>query len=65
MNIKKSKKGTYDITGVSLGKLIAIVNAIDSLGASSSPTAFRPATAVQQDVRDIIKNNPDYIEDTK
>lgn len=63
MNIKKNKKGTYDLTGVSLGKLMAIVSAIDSLGTSSSPVAFRPATPVQQDVRDIIKNNPDYRQD--
>lgn len=59
MTIKKNKNGTYDITEVSLGKLMAVVNAIDDL------QTMQNISAVQTDVRDIIKNNPDYNKDTK
>jgi hypothetical protein len=52
MVIKKNKQGTFDITGVSLGKLMAIVNAIDKVGTP---------TAVQSDVRAAIFHNPDYL----
>lgn len=52
MVIKKNKQGTFDITGVSLGKLMAIVNAIDKVGVP---------TAVQSDVRATIFHNPDYL----
>lgn len=59
MQIQKNKKGTYDLTGVSLGKLIALHAAIDLLESQGN------ATAVSKDVRDLIKNNPDYAKDTK
>lgn len=55
MNIKRNKKGTFDLTGVSLGKLMAIVNSVERLQNNDMGP-----TVVQQDVRDIIKNNPDY-----
>lgn len=58
MTIKKNKKGTYDITGMSLGKLMAIENAINRL----QDNDMGPSS-VQVDVRDIIKNNPDYNKD--
>jgi hypothetical protein len=57
MNIKKNKKGTYDITDVSLGKLMAIANAITTLQGGHA------ITAVQADVRGAIENNPDYKKD--
>lgn len=60
MIIKKNKKGTFDITGVSLGKLMAIVNAIDRLENNDMGP-----TTVQCDVRGIIKNNPDYNKEAK
>lgn len=58
MTIKKNKDGTYDLKGVTFGKLLAIVHSLDSLEAEKghiSPTAA--------DVRDLIKNNPDYRKD--
>ena len=54
MIIKKNKKGTFDLTEVSLGKLMAIVSAIDKLETKGN------LTSVQDDVRNLIKNNPDY-----
>lgn len=59
MNIKKNTEGTYDLTNVSLGKLMAIVNAINRLHVNNS------ITVVQDDVRNIINNNPEYIQDCK
>lgn len=59
MNIKKNKNGTFDITDVSLGKLMAIVNAVNTLQEDHA------ITAVQADVRSIIENNSDYKEATQ
>lgn len=55
MIIKKNKKGTFDITEVSLGKLMAIVSAIEKLEKNSLST-----TSVQDDVKSIINNNSEY-----
>ena len=55
MKIKKNKKGTFDITEVSLGKLMAIVSAIEKLEKNSLST-----TSVQDDVKNIINNNSEY-----
>jgi uncharacterized protein (UPF0335 family) len=57
MNIKKNKKGTYDLTNVTAGKLMAIVSSITMLG--------NKASTVSQDVKNIIENNSDYKEDTQ
>lgn len=55
MIIKKNKKGTFDLTEVSLGKLMAIVSAIEKLEKNNLST-----TSVQDDVKDLISNNPQY-----
>jgi hypothetical protein len=52
MKITKNKNGTFDLKEVSMGKLMAIVNAINHTS--------EPVSIVAQDVRDIIANNPDY-----
>jgi hypothetical protein len=51
MKITKKKDDTFDLTGVTAGKLLAIVNAIDK---QVIPTS------VANDVRNIIVNNPDF-----
>lgn len=51
MKVTKNKNGTFDLTEVSAGKLIAIVNAINDL----QKTNFS-ITPVQKDVRDILHN---------
>lgn len=60
MIVKKNKDNTFDLKGVSAGKLMAIVNAIDRL----ENTDMGP-TAIQKDVRDIIRNNKEYNEAIK
>lgn len=60
MQITKNKKGTYDLTGVTAGKLMAIVHSLDSLEAEKGRISV-----VSADVRDIIKNNPDFQKDIK
>lgn len=55
MKIKQNENGTFDLTEVSLGKMMAIFNAIDLLDRVGK------ITAVQADVRDLIGNNPEYL----
>lgn len=59
MVIKKNKNGTFDLQGMTAGKLIAIHAAVDLLEKQGN------ATTVLKDVRDIIKNNKDYQEAIK
>lgn len=54
MNIKKNEQGTYDISGVSLGKLMSIAN---SIGSHTNPTN------VARDIKNIIETHPEYKED--
>jgi hypothetical protein len=58
MTIKKEKDGTFTIKGMTKGKLMAIAHGIDDLQELHENHRISPALA---DVRDIIKNNPDYI----
>lgn len=51
MKITKNKNGTFNLTEVSEGKLLAIVHAIDKLHEKHS------ISAVQADVRSIIKTS--------
>lgn len=66
MNIKRNKDGTYTIENISLGKMVAIVNAIKSLRdqlffAKSEKTI----STVQEDVLNLIQNNPEFRKDTQ
>jgi hypothetical protein len=57
MQITKNKNGTYDLTGVSFGKLMAIVHSLDELEELHEKNRI---SSVAADVRDIIKNNPEF-----
>jgi len=62
MRIKKNKNGTYTLEEVSLGKLQAMVRGIDDL---EELHERHHISILLDDVRGAIKNNPDYIKDTK
>ncbi len=51
MKVTKKKDGTFDLTGLTAGKLLSIVNAIDKQAVP---------TSVANDVRNTIVNNPDF-----
>jgi len=55
MIVKRNKQGTFDLTGVSIGKLLAIVSAIEKIEKPSP---------VQMDIKNLIRNNPDFKEST-
>lgn len=57
MKITKNKNGSFNLEGVSVGKLLAIVNAIDN--------QKNPPTSVAQDVKNLITNNREFDEAVK
>lgn len=62
MIIKKNKNGTFDLQGITTGKLMAIVSAINDLEELHEKNRI---SSVQADVRDLIKNSPIYQEAIK
>jgi hypothetical protein len=61
MNIQKNQRGNYDLTNVSPGKMLAILNAMNALEMK------KPLSSVQADVRDLVEQalvsgNPEMVE---
>lgn len=59
MTIKKNTDGTFDLQGMTAGKLQAIVNAITSL------QERKQLTTLQVEIRETIEENPDFKEATQ
>lgn len=58
MTVKKNEDGTFNLEGVTVGKLQAIVNAITSLQEKKS------ISVLQVEVREAIEENADFKEAT-